>query len=214
MGATSPLVHVIDDDESVRESLGRLLGAAGYEVRQYDSAGKFLLSGPGDRPGCLLLDIRMPGPSGLDLQRALLQRGDSLPVIFLTGFGDIAMSVLAIKRGAVDFLTKPFEREALLTAVGSALERDAMRRQRDRDRAELMHDFTTLTARERQVFVLVAQGRLNKQIASSLNTCERTVKAHRAHVMEKLHVRSVAELVHVAVKLETDALPEAVPAVA
>jgi FixJ family two-component response regulator len=214
MSAISPLVHVIDDDESVRESLGRLLGAAGFEVCQYDSAGKFLLSGPGDRPGCLLLDIRMPGPSGLDLQRALLERGDALPVIFLTGFGDIATSVLAIKRGAVDFLTKPFERAALLAAVGSALARDARRRELDRDRAALMHDFTTLTARERQVFVLVAAGRLNKQIASSLNTCERTVKAHRAHVMEKLHVRSVAELVHVAVKLETDIVPEAQSAVA
>ena len=209
MVAISPVVHVIDDDVSIRESLGRLLGAAGFEVRQYESAGEFLLSGPGDRPGCLLLDIRMPGPSGLDLQRALLQRGDSLPVIFLTGFGDIAMSVLAIKLGAVDFLTKPFEREALLAAVNSALERDAARRERNRSRAELMHDFAALTTRERQVFLLVAAGRLNKQIASTLNTCERTVKAHRAHVMEKLHVRTVAELVHVAVKLETGLAPEA-----
>ncbi|MFL6591340.1 MAG: response regulator transcription factor [Luteimonas sp.] len=214
MVAMAPVVHVIDDDVSVRESLNRLLGAAGFEVRLYDSAGEFLLCKPGDGPGCLLLDIRMPGPSGLDLQRALLQRGESLPVIFLTGFGDIAMSVLAIKRGAVDFLTKPFERGALLAAVNSALERDAIRRERDRGRAELLRDFTALTPRERQVFTLVAVGRLNKQIASSLNTCERTVKAHRAHVMEKLHVRSVAELVHVAVKLQSELDPEQVRSVA
>lgn len=203
MAESGPVVHVIDDDESVRQSLGRLLGAAGYEVRQYESAGEFLLSWPGETPGCLLLDIRMPGPSGMDLQRALLQRGDSLPVVFLTGFGDIPSSVLAIKRGAVDFLTKPFERDALLAAVNAALEVDAARRERNRGRSDLEHDFATLTARERQVFTLVAEGRLNKQIASSLNTCERTVKAHRAHVMEKLHARSVAELVHIAVKLES-----------
>ena len=212
MADFSPVVHVIDDDASIRQSLGRLLGAAGYEVRQYESAGEFLLSWPGETPGCLLLDIRMPGPSGMDLQRALLQRGDSLPVVFLTGFGDIPSSVLAIKRGAVDFLTKPFEWEALLSAVNAALQVDAARRECNRDRNDMEHDFATLTARERQVFTLVAEGRLNKQIASSLNTCERTVKAHRAHVMEKLHVRSVAELVHIAVKLENP--PDLRPAAA
>ena len=117
MARCSPVVHVIDDDASMREALCRLLGAAGFEVAPYESAGEFLLSWPGDTPGCLLLDIRMPGPSGMDLQRALSQRADAPPVVFLTGFGDIPMSVLAIKRGAVDFLTKPVEREALLAAV-------------------------------------------------------------------------------------------------
>jgi len=208
MAHSGPVVHVIDDDASIRQALTRLLGAAGFDVRQYESAGEFLLTGPGETPGCLLLDIRMPGPSGIDLQRALLQRGDSLPVVFLTGFGDIPSSVLAIKRGAVDFLTKPVEREALLGAVNAALEVDAARRECNRGRIDLEHDFATLTARERQVFRLVSEGRLNKQIASSLNTCERTVKAHRAHVMEKLHARSVAELVHIAVKLETSPTPK------
>ena len=210
MASNTPVVHVIDDDASVREALCRLLSASGFEARQYESAGEFLLSWPGDTPGCLLLDIRMPGPSGMDLQHALSQRPDSLPVVFLTGFGDIPMSVLAIKRGAVDFLTKPVERDALLAAVNAALERDAARRERDRNRQDLHQNFATLTVRERQVFAQVAEGRLNKQIASSLSTCERTVKAHRAHVMEKLHAHSVAELVHIAVQLEADAAPPAV----
>jgi FixJ family two-component response regulator len=203
----SPVVHVIDDDESMREALCRLLGAAGFEARQYASAGEFILSWTGDTPGCLLLDIRMPGPSGMDLQHALSQRPDSLPVVFLTGFGDIPMSVLAIKRGAVDFLTKPIEREALLAAVNTAIERDLARREGDHRRHDHQHNFASLTPRERQVFEQVAEGRLNKQIAASLNTCERTVKTHRAHVMEKLHAHSVAELVHFAVQLETGSPP-------
>ena len=207
MASSNPVVHVIDDDASIREALCRLLVASGLEARQYESAGEFLLSWPGDTPGCLLLDIRMPGPSGMDPQHALSQRPDSLPVVFLTGFGDIPMSVLAIKRGAVDFLTKPVERDALLAAVTAALERDAARRERDRNRKDLHQNFATLTVRERQVFAQVAEGRLNKQIAASLSTCERTVKAHRAHVMEKLHARSVAELVHIAVQLEVDVAP-------
>jgi FixJ family two-component response regulator len=207
MPDASPVVHVIDDDESLRGALCRLLGAAGFEARQYESAGEFLLSWAGDTPGCLLLDIRMPGPSGMDLQRALSQRADSPPVVFLTGYGDIPMSVLAIKRGAVDFLTKPIEREALLAAVKMAIERDLARREGHDRQQDLQHNYETLTARERQVFVQVAEGRLNKQIAASLNTCERTVKAHRAHVMQKLHVHSVAELVHLAVQLEAGSPP-------
>jgi len=209
--ANTPVIHVIDDDASMREALCRLLVASGFEVRQYASAGDFLLSPPGDSPACLLLDIRMPGPSGMDLQRALAQRADAPPVVFLTGYGDIAMSVLAIKRGAVDFLTKPVEREALIAAVRLALERDMARREDDRRQYDLQRDFGTLTPRERQVFSQVAVGKLNKQIAASLNTCERTVKAHRAHVMEKLHARSVAQLVHIALELEsaTGALPTA-----
>ena len=203
MEHVNPIVHVIDDDMPTRDALHRLLSGFGFEVREYPSAGEFLLSWPPDVPGCLLLDVRMPGPSGMDLQRALMQRADAPPVVFLTGCGDIAMSVLAIKRGAVDFLTKPVEREPLLAAVTAALERDAARRADDRRNDALRKAFESLTAREREVFEQVVAGRLNKQIAGDLGTCERTVKAHRAHVMEKLHARSVAELVHIAVQLQT-----------
>ena len=204
MRDANPVVHVIDDDASVRDALGRLLSAYGFEVRQYESAGEFLLSWHGDTPGCLLLDIRMPGPSGIELQHALAQRTNAPPVIFMSGYGDIPMSVLAIKRGAVDFLTKPIQKEALLEAVNTALERDHARREHDRRLGDLQHNFATLTKREREVFAQVCIGRLNKQIASSLNTCERTIKAHRANVMEKLHAHSLAELVHLAVQLEVD----------
>ena len=202
--AANAVIHVVDDDASVRDALQRLLGAYGYEVRQYASAGEFLLAWPADLPGCLLLDVRMPGPSGLELQQALSRRADAPPVVFLTGFGDIPMSVLAIRRGAVDFLTKPVEKEALLAAVNAALERDAERRERNRAHQAMRNRFDSLTARERAVFAQVVEGRLNKQIAESLGTCERTVKAHRAHVMEKMDVHSVAELVHHAMKLELD----------
>jgi FixJ family two-component response regulator len=204
MASVSPVIHVIDDDASMRDALERLLSALGFEVRQYKSAGEFLLVWPVDLPGCLLLDVRMPGPSGLDLQQALTQRADAPPVVFLTGYGDIPMSVTAMRRGAVDFLTKPVEREALLAAVNAALERDAQRREGNRKRQEVRQSFSTLTVRERAVFEQVVAGRLNKQIATSLSTCERTIKAHRAHVMEKMHVHSVAELVQLAVQLDLD----------
>lgn len=204
MDAINAVIHVVDDDASVRDALSRLLGVLGFEVRQYGSAGDFLLAWPVDTPGCLLLDVRMPGPSGLDLQLALTRRADAPPVVFLTGYGDIPMSVLAIRRGAVDFLTKPVDREALLAAVTAALQRDAERREGNRRRQQVRQSFDTLTPRERTVFEQVVIGRLNKQIATSLGTCERTVKAHRAHVMEKMHVHSVAELVHHSVQLELD----------
>lgn len=205
MAAARGVIHVVDDDESVREALHRLLTALGFEVRLYASAGDYLLAWSGDSPGCLLLDVRMPGPSGLDLQLALQRRPDALPVIFITGFGNIPMSVLAIRRGAVDFLTKPIDRDALISAVTTAIERDTKRREVDRMKQHLRRNFSTLTLRERSVFEQVVAGRLNKQIAASLNTCERTIKAHRARVMEKLDVHSVAQLVHVAVQLELDA---------
>lgn len=204
MVAVNAVVHVVDDDASMREALSRLISAMGFEVRQYDSAGDFLLAWPVDMPGCLLLDVRMPGPSGLDLQLALTRRADAPPVVFITGYGDIPMSVLAIRRGAVDFLTKPVDRDLLLAAVTAALERDAENRADNLKRREARDGFATLTPRERAVFEQVAAGRLNKQIAASLSTCERTVKAHRAHVMEKMHVHSVAELVHLAVRLEPE----------
>ena len=202
---THAMIHVVDDDASVRESLCRVLELSGFSVRAHASAGDFLMDWPSnDTPGCVLLDVRMPGPSGLDLQEALSHRSDAPPVVFMTGYGDIPMSVLAIKRGAVDFLTKPIEREQLLAAVNTAIERSQVRAEHDQRRRVARERFGKLTARERAVFEQVAVGRLNKQIAASLSTCERTVKAHRANVMQKLGVHSVAELVRIAVQLESN----------
>jgi FixJ family two-component response regulator len=194
-------IHVVDDDESLRTALMRLLRAAGYAIRTYASAGDFLLNKPENAPGCVILDVRMPGPSGFELQEAIAKLDESLPIIFLSGHGDIPMSVRAIKAGAVDFLTKPVRRETLLQAVRTALagsaERCATR--------ELLHSlrsrYESLTPREREVFARVVSGKLNKQIAGELGTCERTVKAHRAHVMEKMQLTSVAELVRAADQL-------------
>jgi FixJ family two-component response regulator len=198
MTSPIPVVHVVDDDDSFRTAVTRLLRAAGYQVRGHSSAGEFLLARPGTIPGCVVLDVRMPGPSGLDLQTAFEGRDDALPIIFLTGHGDIPMSVRAMKAGAVDFLTKPVQREALLSAVRNALARDAESRTA-RDRLGILRSrFETLTPRERAVFTLVVTGRLNKQIAAELGSPERTVKAHRARVMEKMQVTSLAELIHVA----------------
>jgi FixJ family two-component response regulator len=203
-----PIVHVVDDDDSVRTAVQRLLQAAGYEVRGYASAGEFLL-GRSDRdaPGCVVLDVRMPGPSGLDLQEALARLEVPVPIVFLTGHGDIPTSVRAMKAGAVDFLTKPVSREALLAAVRSALGRDAEARAA-RARVQAWHSrFASLTPREREVFAGVVAGKLNKQIAAELGTAERTVKAHRAQVMEKMQVASLAELVHVAEQLHAAVPP-------
>lgn len=197
-----PLIHVVDDDSSVRTALTRLLRAAGYEVRGYASAGEFMLANSGNARGCIVLDVQMPGPSGLDLQAALSNRDDALPMIFLTGYGDIPMSVRAMKAGAVDFLTKPVQRQALLTAVQSALARDLENRTvRSREDAVRLA-YESLTPRERAVFALVVAGKLNKHVAAELGICERTVKSHRAVVMEKMHVTSLAELVHVAEQLK------------
>jgi FixJ family two-component response regulator len=180
MTLPTPLIHVVDDDDSLRTAVIRLLRAAGYEVRGYPSAGAFLLARPAGTPGCVVLDVRMPGPSGLDLQEAFSERDDALPIIFLTGHGDIPMSVRAMKAGAVDFLTKPVQRDALLTAVKNALARDAEARKAREEVGELRSRYESLTASERAVFALVVVGKLNKQIAAELGTAERTVKAHRA----------------------------------
>jgi len=196
-----PLIHIVDDDDSLRSALQRLLAAAGYRVKAYASAGEFLLDPPGDAPGCLLLDLRMPGPSGLDLQEALARRGIGLPVVFLTGHGDLATGVRAMKAGAVDFLVKPVEREPLLGAVARALELDAGKRAARGADAELQARFAQLTAREREVFELVVAGRLNKQIADALGIAERTVKAQRAQVMAKLGAANAAELGRIAAQL-------------
>lgn len=196
-----PLIHIVDDDDSLRGAMQRLLMAAGYRVKAYASAGEFLLDPPGEAPGCLLLDLNMPGPSGLDLQQALARHGVRLPVIFLTGHGDLATGIRAMKAGAVDFLTKPVEREPLLAAIARALEADAALRASRGAESELRARFAQLTAREREVLELVVAGRLNKQIADVLGIAERTVKAQRAQVMAKLGAANAAELGRIAAQL-------------
>lgn len=203
MSMPQPIIQIIDDDDSFRKAISRLLNAAGYEVRDYASCGEFLLAGPLNTPGCLILDVRLPGPSGLEMQEALNRQGHTIPIIFLTGHGDIPMSVRAIKAGALDFLTKPVQRQKLLSAVRSALAFDAKVRARQEQIASLQAHYETLTPRERSVFVLVVQGKLNKQIASELGIAERTVKMHRSQVMAKMQVESLAELVRVAGRLRT-----------
>ena len=198
-----PVVHVVDDDDSLRKAVTRLLNAAGYDVRAYSSAGEFALAIRDNRRGCVLLDVRMPGPSGLDLQEALAREDEPLPVIFLTAHGDVPTSVRAMKAGAVDFLTKPIKRDVLLNAIRTALARDARLHTSHEQLRDLRMRFEKLTPRERNVFELVVAGRLNKQIAAELGMAERTVKAHRAQVMAKMQVTSLAELVHVADRLHS-----------
>src|SRR5215208_3667301 len=171
----SPAIVVIDDDPSMRKALENLFKSVGFEVELFASPQEFLASGRPDRPGCIVLDVRFPGRSGLDMQRDLAQADAHLPVIFITGYGDIPMSVLAMKAGAVEFLTKPFRDQDLLDAVGAALERDRVRRTGESRLAELKSRFDTLTARERQVMKLVVAGLLNKQIAVRLGISEITV---------------------------------------
>jgi len=198
MPNTNAVVHVVDDDESFRTATIRLLTAAGYRVSGYSSAGDFLMALPVDEPGCILLDVRMPGPSGIELQQSLRKQSQHMPIVFLTGHGDIPMSVRAMKSGAVDFLTKPVQRDVLISAVKAALEICENNQKMHQDEAELMNRYTSLTARERSVFALVVAGKLNKQIASELGVSERTVKAHRAQVMSKMQVDSLAALVRLA----------------
>jgi RNA polymerase sigma factor (sigma-70 family) len=195
------LIHVVDDDESLRTALLSLLDATGFEARGYASTGEFLLDPPPNRPGCVLLDVRMPGPSGLDLQEALLRNGIALPIIFLTGHADVGTSVRAMKAGAVDFLEKPVAREALFDALGRALARDAELRASRDQRAVLSARFAKLTPREREVFDRVVAGKLNKQIADELGISERTVKSERAQLLAKLGVESVGELGRLAEQL-------------
>jgi len=197
----SPLIHVVDDDESLRTALQRLLEVAGFEARGYASAGEFLLHPPPDRPSCLLLDVRMPGPSGLDLQGALGENGVALPIVFLTGHADVPSTVQALKGGAVDFLEKPIQRYALLAAIERALDRDAAQRAASAEAARLRALFATLSTREREVFDRIVAGKLNKQIADELGSSERTIKTQRAQLMVKLGVDSAAELGALAEKL-------------
>ena len=193
-----PRIVVIDDDASMRKALDNLLKSVGFEVELFASPQEFLQSGRPDRPGCIVLDVRFPGRSGLDMQRDLREANARLPIIFITGYGDIPMSVRAMKAGAVEFLTKPFRDQDLLDAVGTALEEDRARRAGDLRLAELRGRFDMLTARERQVLSLVVAGRLNKQIAGELGVSEMTVKMHRRQVMRKMQATGVAQLVRLA----------------
>lgn len=209
MTTTVPKIHVIDDDDSVRQAVSRLLKAAGYEVQGYATSGEFLMTEMDSTPGCIVLDVRMPGPSGLELQTALVRKRSTLPIIFLTGHGDIRMSVRAMKAGAVDFLTKPVLKEELLAAVESALKTQARLLEQSRRLGYLRECYTALTDREREIMGQVVDGKLNKQIASAMGIAERTVKAHRAQVMSKMQVESLAELVRVAGMLEAEqVIPE------
>lgn len=195
------LITVIDDDASFRRSTSRLIRAAGHKVQSFASAAEFLRSKYPETTCCIVLDVFLPGLSGLDLQQKLASSGMAIPLIFITGRGDIPMSVRAIKAGAIEFLTKPFRERDLLDSIAQAIERDrAVRRERAKLRI-LRARYESLTPRQRQVLALVVAGKLNKQIAAELNTAEKTIKFHRAHVMQKMEVNSVADLVRVAASL-------------
>jgi RNA polymerase sigma factor (sigma-70 family) len=198
-----PVVFVVDDDPSVRSSLKFLMSSVGLQVESFDSADALLQRKLPDAPSCLVLDVRLRGLSGLDFQRELAARNCHMPIIFITGHGDIPMSVRAMKAGAVEFLTKPFRDQDLLDAVRIALEKDRERRERKKEVSDLKERFNSLTPREQKVISLVVAGMLNKQIADQLGTAENTVKVHRSRAMEKMRAQSVAELVKMIDKLES-----------
>jgi FixJ family two-component response regulator len=199
--AQAGFVHVIDDDASWRTSMERLISAAGHRVALYESAEHFLASAPADAPGCILLDMRMPGLTGLQLQQRLVEMRRPLPIIFISGHGDIPSSVLAMKAGAENFLTKPVGTVVLLEAITRAIARAREERDRMGQLDAMRSRVDTLTPTERKVFALVVRGMLNKRIATELGTAERTIKWHRQHVMQKLELDSLAELVSLAERL-------------
>jgi RNA polymerase sigma factor (sigma-70 family) len=198
----APIVFVVDDDPSVRSSLKFLLSTVGLQVESFASADAFLQKKAPDAASCLVLDVRLPGLSGLDFQRELAAKNTRIPIIFLTGHGDIPMSVRAMKAGAVEFLTKPFRDQDLLDAVRIALERDRARREQDKDVMILQQRFDSLTSREQEVISMVVSGMLNKQIADQLGTAESTVKVQRSRAIEKMHAESLVDLIRMIEKLK------------
>lgn len=207
MSDTPDIVYVVDDDASVREALSSLLRSSGFEVMSFASAEEFLAHRVDERASCLVLDVRLPGLSGLELQRDLAQRERTPPVVFITGHGDVPMSVRAMKAGAVEFLQKPFSDEELLGSIRAALQRDREQSARRREVFQLRRRYETLTAREREVLAPIARGLLNKQVAAALGISEITVKVHRRHVMQKMGARSLPEIVRMVEKLGLDAQP-------
>ena len=201
MTEAEPTVFIVDDDLSVRRSTERLIRAAGLKVQTFTSASEFLKNPRPEGPACLVLDVRMPGLSGMDLQRELTQCGIHIPIIFITAHGDVPLTVRAMKAGAVEFLIKPFRSRTLLDAVISAIERDRSAHRQRSETDDLRQRYEQLTPREREVMPLVAAGLLNKQVAGELATTERTIKFHRAHIMQKMGAESLADLVRMVEKL-------------